>query len=276
MWILPLLNLVLASWLVSAAQNYTIDDASPLVIYDAPVLERNITAFDSRLLRDGTITYIAPTPNASPTISINFTGTAIYIYVAYPGHSEPAPSGFTARIDGADAGGWAAAESALLYRHLVYHSAVLPDARHTLVMQIQPKWELYFDYAMYTSSDTDPAASSASDAAPSQQPTAGRASPTTSGVSPNAGGTSPNLNPKAKNPPLGAIVGAIIGSMLLIALGGTVWFLRRRWRASTKCALIPFPAGVRIDDEASEKDGAPPPATPFLLRGPRPARSSKS
>ncbi|KAJ6495194.1 hypothetical protein C8R45DRAFT_164233 [Mycena sanguinolenta] len=154
MWIFPLLILVL-SRLASAANNVTIDDASLLVTYNASALQRNITAFDSRLLGDGTVTYVVPTPDFSPTISIPFNGTAIYIFVAYPGRIEPAPSGFTALIDGVPAGGWAAAESALLYHHLVYHTAALPSAPHTLVMEIQPGWELYFDYAIYTS-DADP------------------------------------------------------------------------------------------------------------------------
>ncbi|KAJ7669643.1 hypothetical protein B0H17DRAFT_1246630 [Mycena rosella] len=178
MSIFALFNLVLYCLFVCATRNITIDDASPLVTYDAPVLQRNITAFDSRLLEDGTITFVAPTPNASPTISIDFTGIAIYIFVAYPGLNESAPSGFTALIDGAEAGGWAAAESALLYRHLVYHSAVLADAPHTLVMQIKPNWELYFDYALYTSTALDPVVSAAtSRGASAQQTTGGTTAP---------------------------------------------------------------------------------------------------
>ncbi|KAJ7441304.1 hypothetical protein B0H11DRAFT_2204838 [Mycena galericulata] len=148
MWILTLLQFAI---LTRAAQNYTIDDASPLITYDAPVLERNITAFDSRLLWDGTITYVAPSSDSSPTIRIPFNGTTIYIFVAYPGIAQPAPSGFNASIDGAPAGDWAATESALLYHHLVYHTSTLPAAPHILVMQIKPGWELYFDYAVYTS-----------------------------------------------------------------------------------------------------------------------------
>lgn len=74
MWILTLLHFVL---LTRAIHNYTIDDASPLITYNAPVLERNITAFDSHLLWDGTVTYIAPAPVSSPTISIPFNGASL-------------------------------------------------------------------------------------------------------------------------------------------------------------------------------------------------------
>ncbi|KAJ7913744.1 hypothetical protein B0H13DRAFT_2325996 [Mycena leptocephala] len=154
MWILALLALVL-SRLARAAHNETIDDASPLITYHDATLQRNITAFDSRLLWDGTVTYIVPIPDSSPTITIPFNGTAIYIFVAYPGRIEPAPSGFTVLIDGVPSGNWAAKESALLYHHLVYHTGTLPDASHTLVMQIMSGWEFYFDYAVYTS-NVDP------------------------------------------------------------------------------------------------------------------------
>ncbi|KAJ7015859.1 hypothetical protein C8F04DRAFT_1204926 [Mycena alexandri] len=167
MWILPLLTLVF-SRLARAVHNYTIDDASLLITYDAPVLERNHTSFDSRLLWDGTITYVAPAPNVSPTISIPFDGTAIYIFVAYPGITQPAPSGFNASIDGAHTGNWAADESALLYHHLVYHTAGLPAAPHTLVMQINPGWELYFDYAIYTSNVDPPVESLSSNSGSTQ------------------------------------------------------------------------------------------------------------
>ncbi|KAJ7856881.1 hypothetical protein B0H13DRAFT_2357208 [Mycena leptocephala] len=113
MWILALLALVL-SRLTRAAHNETIDDTSPLITYHDATLQRNITAFDSRLLWDGTVTYIVPIPDSSPTITIPFNGTAIYIFVAYPGRFEPAPSGFTVLIDGVPSGNWAAKESALL------------------------------------------------------------------------------------------------------------------------------------------------------------------
>ncbi|KAJ6549736.1 hypothetical protein B0H19DRAFT_1073657 [Mycena capillaripes] len=154
MWILALLALVL-SRLARAVHNVTIDDASSLITYKDATLQHNITAFDSRLLWDGTVTYIVPIPDSSPTITIPFTGTAIYIFVAYPGLVEPAPSGFNVLIDGVPSGNWAAKESALLYHHLVYHNSALPDASHTLVMQIMSGWELYFDYAVYTS-NVDP------------------------------------------------------------------------------------------------------------------------
>ncbi|KAJ7858572.1 hypothetical protein B0H13DRAFT_2571441 [Mycena leptocephala] len=227
MWILTLLHFVL---LTRAIHNYTIDDASPLITYNAPVLERNITAFDSHLLWDGTVTYIAPAPVSSPTISIPFNGD------------------------------WAAAESAQLYHHLVYHNATLPDAPHTLVMQIKPGWELYFDYAIYTS-NVDP-------------PPASMSPPTTIPTSSTAAAQQTSLSTKssdAKKPPLGAIIGAIIGGTLLIVVA-TAMCLRRRRRATAKRRLTPvrFTAGFGLDNRVAEEEedkDAGPPAMPFLSRG---------
>jgi hypothetical protein len=76
MWILALLALVL-SRLARAVHNETIDDASALITYKDATLQRNITAFDSRLLWDGTVTYIVPIPDSSPTITIPFTGAPL-------------------------------------------------------------------------------------------------------------------------------------------------------------------------------------------------------
>ncbi|KAJ6495193.1 hypothetical protein C8R45DRAFT_986317 [Mycena sanguinolenta] len=231
---------------LSVCNNYTIDDASPLITYNASALQRNITAFNSHLLWDGTVTYVVPTPNFSSTISIPFDGTAIYIFVAYPGRIEPAPSGFTALIDGVPAGGWDAAESALLYHHLVYHTAALPSAPHTLVMEIQPGWELYFDYAIYTS-NTDPPL-------------------------PSSTGSTTN------KPPLGAIIGAVVGGMLLIALVTAICFCRRRRvAAKRRPMLVKFATDMALDGGEAEGEGkeAGPPATPFLLRAPPSARDTR-
>jgi hypothetical protein len=58
----------------AAQQTHVIDDASPLIVYRAPSLDRNLTGFEPDKLKDGTVTFIAATQNDSPTISMNFTG----------------------------------------------------------------------------------------------------------------------------------------------------------------------------------------------------------
>ncbi|KAJ7627786.1 hypothetical protein DFH06DRAFT_727288 [Mycena polygramma] len=249
--------------LAGAAHNVTVDDASPLFVYQAAALERNHTEFTSKLLWDGTVTFIAPTDTAA-TISLNFTGTAIFIYVAYPGVNQSAPSGFTALIDGVCSGNWAAAESALLYHHLVYSNTTLSNAPHEFVMQIKPQWELYFDEAIYTSEDPDSTSASTPTAASLPQKSA---SPLPTSNAAGAG--------KAGNKSHSSIlIGAIVGGVLFLALVGVFWFFLHR-RAATH-RITPFAAEIIDASRESEKARIPPPATPFLLRTSRPARSKKT
>ncbi|KAJ7874874.1 hypothetical protein B0H13DRAFT_1894433 [Mycena leptocephala] len=216
MWLLTLLHFVL---LTRAIHNYTIDDASPLITYNAPVLERNITVFDSHLLWGGTVTYIVPAPISSPTISIPFNGD------------------------------WATTESAQLY-----HTTMLPNALHMLVMQIKPGWELYFDYVIYTS-NVDP-------------PPASMSPPTTISTSSTATTQQSSLSTKsssAKKPPLSTIIGAIISSTLLIVLA-TAMCLWRRFTAG-------FGLDNRVAEEEEDKDASPL-VMPFLSQGVLSARGT--
>ncbi|KAJ6589712.1 hypothetical protein B0H19DRAFT_1249236 [Mycena capillaripes] len=53
MWILPLLFVLPLVFPVQV--NNTIDDASPLVTYRAPAIDRNLTGFDPARLNNGTV-----------------------------------------------------------------------------------------------------------------------------------------------------------------------------------------------------------------------------
>ncbi|KAJ6461604.1 hypothetical protein C8R47DRAFT_1080572 [Mycena vitilis] len=224
MW---LLTLLCAFPLVSPVQiNTTIDDASPLVTYRA-VIDRNLTGFDPATLNNGTVTFIPATAKDSPTISMNFTGTAIYVYIAYPaGHNESFTSGFISRIDGVPYGGWAAANTAPFTHHLAYHNTTMPNGPHNFVMQIQPEWELYFDYAVYTSGDPIPVK-------------------------------------QRRKFPVGAVVGGIVGGLFLLALLASPFLLR--WRVRSRQKPIPFVEQHQTEDEA-EKAASLPLMTPFLLQ----------
>ncbi|KAJ7692233.1 hypothetical protein B0H17DRAFT_1061629 [Mycena rosella] len=258
MWMLQLLHSVLSWSVVYATQiNYTIDDASPLVQYRAPVLDRNLTGFNSSLLFNNTVTFIPATAQDSPTISMNFTGTAIYIFVAYPaGHNESFTSGFIARIDDVPSGGWDLPNTAPLVNHLAYRNRTLSNGFHNVTLQIQPEWELYFDYAIYTSGDPDPTPSS---------------SATSSQNTGNPGSSSASTSKKKF--PVGAVVGGILGGLLLLALISTP-FMLRRW-SLRKQKPNPYMVGVSEAKIHGEKETGPPPPTPFTLQSPPRARSKK-
>ncbi|KAJ6589709.1 hypothetical protein B0H19DRAFT_1249233 [Mycena capillaripes] len=164
-------------------------------------------------------------------------GTAIYVFVVYPsGHNESFTSGFSARIDGVPYGGWELANTAPLVNHLAYRNTTMPNAPHNFVMQIQPEWELYFDYVIYTSGD-------------------------------------PELSKTGKKFPLGAVVGGIIGGLLVLALISTPFLLRRRSKGKQKTR--PFVDAANDRNNYVDKEPPPPPMSPFLLQSPPPAPSKR-
>ncbi|KAJ7265140.1 hypothetical protein C8J57DRAFT_1511701 [Mycena rebaudengoi] len=131
--------------------NHTIDDISPLLVYDAPALDRSLTGFDPSKLEDGTVTHVSATAHDSATISLNFAGTGVYVFVAYPsGHKDTAASAFLVQIDGVASGGWARGSfSDPLSGFLAYRNTTLSNGEHNFTIEIQPGWELYFDFLVY-------------------------------------------------------------------------------------------------------------------------------
>ncbi|KAJ7463517.1 hypothetical protein B0H11DRAFT_2053194 [Mycena galericulata] len=269
---------------LSVQINSTIDDASPLVTYRAPVLDRNLTGFKSSLLNNGTVTFVPPTQDDSPTIAMNFTGTAVYIFVAYPsGHNESFTSGFVARIDDVPSGGWAVAQTAPLYNHLAYRNTTLANTPHSLVIQIGPEWELYFDYVVYTSGVGE-----------SPVPSSGAVEPPVPSCVQcrtlkqdrlgsklflwNRSGAAEPPVPSTRNTEkkfsVGALVGGVIGGLIFLSLVATPWCLRRRALARQKAS--PFTGEISSSEqEVLDKEGPPSPVTPFMLRQSKRSRESK-
>jgi len=128
----------------------------PLVTYRGAI-DRSLTGFDATRLKDGTVTFVpAPTTNVDPpTISINFTGTAIYVFIAYPAGRNDSAAGFVARLDGGPNNAWALYKPAPMYNRLTFYATQLANAPHHLVLTIHTEWAMYFDYAMYTSDQSD-------------------------------------------------------------------------------------------------------------------------
>ncbi|KAJ7197910.1 hypothetical protein GGX14DRAFT_667054 [Mycena pura] len=196
MWMIPLLSLLLYILRVCATQtNHTIDDADPLVTYRGTI-DRSLTGFDPTRLNDGTVTFIpAPATDDSSAISINFTGTAVYVFIAYPaGRNDSLGSGFTARIDGGPNGVWAVSRPTAMYNHLAYQNTVLANAPHNLVLHGHTEWELYFDYVIYTSDQSD----LASPPPPLLVPSANAPTPTNLG-SPGSSPSSPGASTPIAN-----------------------------------------------------------------------------
>ncbi|KAJ7750754.1 hypothetical protein B0H14DRAFT_3896887 [Mycena olivaceomarginata] len=313
MWLLLPLPLLFVFRIVSSTQvNHTIDDASPLVTYRA-VIDRNLTGFDPSKLNDGTVTFIAATPHDSPTISMNFTGTAIYVFVAYPaGHNISFNSGFAARIDGVTYGGWEVPNTAPMTNHLAYRNTTMPNGPHNFLMQILPEWELYFDYAVYTSGDPDPSPSSISGAptittVPSVSPpgagshsSASRFSIQSSSGDPDSSSTSsPSVSMNTSNSlvpmntsssvPMNTStssvaaasmgrkfpVGAVVGAVIggvLLLAALLCTLFLLRRRDRLKQEAYPFVQAKMYKSQPGDKEIVPSSINPFLLQSPSTAQ----
>ncbi|KAJ7205246.1 hypothetical protein GGX14DRAFT_645149 [Mycena pura] len=257
MKVLSPLGLVCCWQLASAAElNHTLDDINPLVVYDAPVLDRNITGFFPSEVKDGTVTHIVAPAQHAATISMNFTGTAVYVFVTYPsgfrGNESTTPNGFLAQIDGVPSGGWARGNSTdYIFGFLAYQNTTLSNNQHDFVMEIQPGWEVYFDFVKYTSFVPDSTSMSSSAAAP-----------TTSNPPASASMTK-------KKAPVGAIAGGVVGGLFLLALLATPFILRRRalakQRAISRQPPSPIPYIIGPDDGRSQADKSEAPPTPQSL-----------
>ncbi|KAJ7302305.1 hypothetical protein DFH08DRAFT_75857 [Mycena albidolilacea] len=339
--VLLLLSALLYGRLVRAAQrNSTVDDRNPLVKYHATMWSQTTqVGLDGSQLYNATVTFVHPYPNETPTISIDFTGTAVYIFVAYPsGKKSTVPIGFSAWIDDTPAGGWTADQIAPLSNHLAFSTTALSNGPHTLVLELCLQCSLYFDYAIITS-DPDPIGTSSSAAEPTT-PTPTLPVPTSFGnnnaavstltvsasvpaatgdvaiangksssalsvsistvnapASTSPGGvavaTSTGNTPVPtdsdkipvqastghKQTPIAAIVGGVLGAVVLLGLVLTPLVLRRRAlarKAKARDTFSPFLMWKtdedRHTDEENDGNTRGPPLTPLVLHPPPPAR----
>ncbi|KAJ7759595.1 hypothetical protein B0H16DRAFT_1533853 [Mycena metata] len=241
---LSLLSLAIFCQTVHAAEvKHFIDDFDSVAVYQGATLNRSLAGFAPSEIKDGTVTLVTASGSDPAAISMNFTGNAVYVYVAYPS-DRPAvvPSAFLIQIDGVASGGWTRGNfSDPLTGFLAYENTTLSNSTHNVVIEVRQGWELYFDYVVYTSTSA-PAASN--------QPMA------------------PTMT-KKKKAPVGAIVGGIIGGILFLLL--TLFLLRRRAKGKSRTISrrthLPFIEEHDDKQNSVEKDSSRPPLTP--LRAPR-------
>ncbi|KAJ7662716.1 hypothetical protein DFH06DRAFT_1190672 [Mycena polygramma] len=218
---------------IAVPKNNTIDDASGLVNYlgssmfcaqcpaetlDAAVEHYN---FNAREIHNDTLSSFQI--NVGGQLEFNFTGTALYIFLALPEQNTWPPLRFS--LDGIQVGsrdpGNPSSVSIAAYNVSVYSNSSIPDGAHTFRMDVAAGVSgqiFFFDYAIYTSNDPDPSSSSVS--------LSSGTTLSSSSVSQSSGTTLPSSShtlpisadaPK-KKPPVGAIAGAVIGAVALICM----------------------------------------------------------
>ncbi|EED78998.1 predicted protein [Postia placenta Mad-698-R] len=171
----------------------------------------------------------ASPPDPSPrNVTLTFSGTALWVFCVIPNYVEWATTfaNLSFELDGQPVGTYSHIPSqseALQYNVSVYSNTALENAEHEFVMTARRDVNasfLAFDWAMYTY-DSDIVKTSQSSSATTS--TTSTASATTS-PSPTA------ITSAASNPPVGAIVGGVVGgvgALLIILVAFLFWRCRR-------------------------------------------------
>ncbi|KAJ7111006.1 hypothetical protein C8R44DRAFT_856770 [Mycena epipterygia] len=159
--------------ILAVVKNHTIDDTSPLVTYTSPPTCIGCgdgfasDVFDTSQLFDGTVTSYGGIPANSfsiEAIEFNFTGTAVYIFVAAPSvpddQVEVGPLAFSQScsfvLDGANIGPSFSHDISVpsngQYNILAYANTAIADGAHTFQIQLSsPGNGVNFDFAIYSS-----------------------------------------------------------------------------------------------------------------------------
>ncbi|KAJ6451867.1 hypothetical protein C8R47DRAFT_290859 [Mycena vitilis] len=239
--------LLIVPVLVAAAgqTNHTIDDASALVSYLPGGLDGmacggcNSTtsldqwSLDGSKLKDGTFSVFLPPPipfGGDTAMEFNFTGTAVYIFLAFEPISTLTPEPTAALeffLDGVLVGtrNNIPNNSPAQYNIPAYSNSSVPNGSHTFRMGVPGP--VIFDYAVYTSNDDEVVSSGTSGALPSS--TTGLSSASGSEAS-SSSTVTPHISSGSiaqKKAPVAAIAGGVVGAIVLL-FGLVVGFLLMR------------------------------------------------
>ncbi|KAJ7315692.1 hypothetical protein DFH08DRAFT_820264 [Mycena albidolilacea] len=191
--------------LVAGQANRTVDDFSSLVSYSAveAVTHLDSTGFDVTRLNNRTVAVMNSTVSASISMTMNFTGTALWLFLTMPATTPESTStaSYTIFLDGAvvlDVG-QTPLEADAMYNAVAYSNTSLHLGAHEVILRINDGGTAYFDYAVFTSDNPNPEISTAP-----VQPPASTGTPSESAAT---GG-----KPKTH---IAAIAGAVTGGVLL-------------------------------------------------------------
>ncbi|KAI1790964.1 hypothetical protein LXA43DRAFT_1013850 [Ganoderma leucocontextum] len=156
------------------------------------------------------------------TISLSFTGTAVYVFNIIPNTLESTDTlaNITFSLDGDHVGTYLHipdATSNFLYRVPVYTNATLANKLHSLEMRASGTNAslILFDYVIYSAEQSDISS--------------GTNPSSTSSLSSSATSTPSSTPSSSHSPPVGAIVGGTVGGVAAIAiLAALAFFLSRR------------------------------------------------
>ncbi|KAJ7098955.1 hypothetical protein C8R44DRAFT_888792 [Mycena epipterygia] len=158
--VLIILTLLLINAPLAYAQaNRTVDDFSPLVSYSpaSAVTHLNTTGFDVSQLYNGTVGLMNAT-QVSINMTMKFTGSAIWLFVAKPETQDGFGTAFDIFLDGVavdDVGSFDNEDKAE-YSVLAYSNEELKLGPHTIQLAADDGGLVYFDYGIFTSNNATP------------------------------------------------------------------------------------------------------------------------
>lgn len=191
------------------------------------------------------------------TITVNFTGTAVYVYnflaSYYIDTKNLTVTYMTFEIDGARVGEFfrdQIFEIDLNASRPIYVNEALTNKQHTMVIRVPPgpngkAWSfVLFDRIVYTMQDDNSTSASTTFTTSSPSPTS--SNDTSSGVA-------------SSHSPIGAIVGGVVGGVVvLVTLAILLWFLRRRSRSRATSHQPRFDAEPALLDDPDPGAATPP------------------
>nr|GAT55896.1 predicted protein [Mycena chlorophos] len=222
---------------VRAQANRTVDDWAPQMVYTptSAVIHGDLNGFNISKLYNGTVTILNATVLGSVNMSLTFTGSEIWVFLAKPENQGGYGIGYNVYIDGTmvdeDATFDQETEAEYGAQELGFGSNELTLAQHTLVLEATDG-EVYVDYAIFRSNQASlettipPVTPSATPSASSGTATNGAKSHMTPA---SAGASSAATSAAAgKKKSLGLVAGVAIAAVVLVGAAGAVWLCLRR------------------------------------------------
>ncbi|KAF7312970.1 hypothetical protein MKEN_00981600 [Mycena kentingensis (nom. inval.)] len=237
---LLLLGLTHTPLLARAQANRTIDDWAPEISYDpdtaASIVRQNLTGFQVSKLYNGTVTIMNATELSSVNMTMRFTGTELYVFLAKPQNDGQYGISYNVYLDGANVnqvGSFSQVEDAE-YGDVAYENNNLTMGAHTLILEATGG-EVYLDYVVFRSNSAVPETT----IPPLPDPTSSVVPSSASGSVSKSKATTTSSSPSTsassaakKRSSIGLIAGAAVAVLAVLAIVAAIMFLRKRRRAN--------------------------------------------